>query len=201
MIEFLKENYEWLFGGIGVTALFFMLDKFVFKNKKDSEKSSKNKNVNKNSITINNNLTSSNNEKKVSNVVKDKSDIRILFVDDEHTKFRMVSILKKSGWKNTNSIKDIKDLDDYKVKEADIIFVDINGVGKTLFQDEGLGLASALKKKYPEKGIVIYSAETKGDRFHKALREVDDCLSKNAEPYQFVNLIETLCKLPPIRTA
>jgi len=194
MIEFLKENYEWLFGGIGVTALFFMLDKFVFKNKKDSEKSSKNKNVNKNSITINNNLTSSNNEKKVSNVVKDKSDIRILFVDDEHTKFRMVSILKKSGWKNTNSIKDIKDLDDYKVKEADIIFVDINGVGKTLFQDEGLGLASALKKKYPEKGIVIYSAETKGDRFHKALREVDDCLSKNAEPYQFVNLIETLCQ-------
>ena len=194
MIEFLKENYEWLFGGIGVTALFFILDKFVFKNKKDSEKSSKNKNVNKNSITINNNLASSNNEKKVSNVVKDKSDIRILFVDDEHTKFRMVSILKKSGWKNTNSIKDIKDLDDYKVKEADIVFVDINGVGKTLFQDEGLGLASALKKKYPEKGIVIYSAETKGDRFHKALREVDDCLSKNAEPYQFVNLIETLCQ-------
>ena len=37
------------------------------------------------------------------------------------------------------------------------------------------------------------SSETKGDRFHKALREVDDCLSKNAEPYQFINLIETLC--------
>lgn len=194
MIEFFKENYEWLFGGIGVTALFFILDKFVFKNIKDSEKSSKNKNVNKNSITINNNLAGSNNEKKVSNVVKDKSDIKILFVDDEHTKFKMVSILKKSGWKNTNSTKDIKDLDDYKVKEADIVFVDINGVGKTLFQDEGLGLASALKKKYPEKKIVIYSAETKGDRFHKALREVDDCLSKNAEPYQFVNLIETLCQ-------
>lgn len=194
MIEFIKENYEWLFGGIGVTALFFILDKFVLKNKKDSEKSSKNKNVNKNSITINNNLTSTNDGKKATNVVKDKSDIKILFVDDEHTKFKMVSILKKSGWKNTNSTKDIKDLDDYKVKEADIVFVDINGVGKTLFQDEGLGLASALKKKYPEKKIVIYSAETKGDRFHKALREVDDCLSKNAEPYQFVNLIETLCQ-------
>ena len=106
----------------------------------------------------------------------------------------MVSILKKAGWKNTKSIKDITDLDDIRAKEADIIFVDINGVGKSLFDDQGLGLAAALKKKYESKSVVIYSAETKGDRFHKALREVDGCLSKDAEPYQFVNLIETLCQ-------
>ncbi|OUR90938.1 transcriptional regulator [Flavobacteriales bacterium 34_180_T64] len=193
MIEFLKENYEWLFGGIGVAALFFVLDKFVFKSKTKSEKGNKNKN--KNSITINNNIgKQETEEEQKTEVKKDKSNLRILFIDDQHTKFKMVSILKKSGWKNTNSVKDITDLDDYKAKEADIIFVDINGVGKTLFKDEGLGLASAVKKKYPEKKIVIYSAETKGDRFHKALREVDDCLSKNAEPYQFINLIETLCQ-------
>ena len=187
MIEFLKENYEWLFWGIGVTALFFIIDKFVFKSKAKSEKNDKKEIKNKNSITINNNIG-----KQETQTKKDKSNLRILFIDDQHTKFKMVSILKKSGWKNTNSVKDITDLDDYKAKEADIIFVDINGVGKTLFKDEGLG--SALKKKYPEKKIVIYSSETKGDRFHKALREVDDCLSKNAEPYQFINLIETLCQ-------
>ncbi|GGG98785.1 transcriptional regulator [Polaribacter pacificus] len=193
MIEFLKENYEWLFGGIGVTTLFLILDKIVFKSKKKSEKGDKNKN--KNSITITNNIGKQETEEKPKiESKKDKSNLRILFIDDQHTKFKMVSILKKSGWKNTNSVKDITDLDDYKAKEADIIFVDINGVGKTLFKDEGLGLASALKKKYPKKKIVIYSAETKGDRFHKALREVDDCLSKNAEPYQFINLIETLCQ-------
>jgi len=193
MIEFIKENYEWLFGGIGVTALFFIMDKFVFKNKNKSEKGAKNKN--KNSITINNNIGKQETEEKPKKESKkDKSNLQILFIDDQHTKFKMVSILQKSGWKNTNSVKDITDLDDYKAKEADIIFVDINGVGKTLFKDEGLGLASAFKKKYPEKKIVIYSAETKGDRFHTALREVDDCLSKNAEPYQFINLIETLCQ-------
>ncbi|AEE18499.1 response regulator [Dokdonia sp. 4H-3-7-5] len=194
MIEFLKSNYEWLFGGIGVTALFFILDKFVFKNK-ESKPKEENKNVNKNSITIHNNLVSNGTEEKQENGNNEsKNKIRILFVDDEHTKFKMVSILKKAGWRNTKSIKDITDLDDYKAKEADIIFVDINGVGRTLFEDQGLGLASALKKKYPQKKIVIYSSETKGDRFHKALREVDDCLSKDAEPYQFVNLIETLCQ-------
>ena len=195
MIEFLKNNYEWLFGGIGVTALFFILEKFVFRKDSNSKKNSKN--LNKNSITIHNNLSSTSTIEKPKNSNgnnESKNNIRILFVDDEHTKFKMVSILKKAGWKNTKSTKDITDLDDYKAKEADIIFVDINGVGKTLFEDQGLGLASALKKKYPKKKIVIYSSETKGDRFHKALREVDDCLSKDAEPYQFVNLIETLCQ-------
>lgn len=116
---------------------------------------------------------------------------RILFIDDKHTEYKMVSILKKAGWPNTKSIKDVTDLDDAKVLEADIIFVDINGVGITLFEDQGLGLASALKRRYPNKKIVLYSAENTGDRFHRALREVDDCLPKDAEPYQFINLIDS----------
>lgn len=125
---------------------------------------------------------------------KQKGQTRILFIDDNHTDFKMVSILKKSGWINTKSVKDVTDLDDPKVLEADVIFVDINGVGTTMFQDQGLGLASALKKKYHKKKIVLYSSETTGNRFHNALREVDSCLSKNAEPYQFVSLIESFTK-------
>ena len=125
---------------------------------------------------------------------KMKATIKILFIDDNHTEYKMVSILKKAGWTKTKSVKDITDLDAQVVIESDIIFVDINGVGLTLFEDQGLGLASALKVKYPQKKIIIYSAETSGDRFHKALRQVDDCLSKNAEPYQFINLVENLSK-------
>jgi hypothetical protein len=125
---------------------------------------------------------------------KMKATTKILFVDDNHTEYKMVSILKKAGWTKTKSVKDITDLDAQVVIDSDIIFVDINGVGLTLFEDQGLGLASALKLKYPKKKIIIYSAETSGDRFHKALRQVDDCLSKNAEPYQFINLVENLSK-------
>lgn len=123
-----------------------------------------------------------------------KATTQILFVDDNHTDYKMVSILKKAGWTKTKSVKDITDLDAQILIDSDIIFVDINGVGLTLFKDQGLGLASALKVKYPLKKIVIYSAETSGDRFHKALRQVDDCLPKNAEPYQFINLVETLSR-------
>ncbi len=40
---------------------------------------------------------------------------RILFIDDKHKDYKMVSILKKSGWINTKSVKDITDLEDPKV--------------------------------------------------------------------------------------
>jgi hypothetical protein len=114
----------------------------------------------------------------------------ILFVDDD-IKFKVVSILKTAGWIHTKTVKDIANLDEQFVKEAHIIFVDVQGVGKLLqTKDEGLGLALNLKKKYPQKKIVIYSAQTEGDRFHEALRKADAFLPKNAEPYEFQQIVE-----------
>lgn len=169
----------------------------LFLKQKENEKASNsNTNRNDNNVVINNNVSYEGDRYDPAKKSEDpkKRLTRILFIDDNHTEYKMVSILKKSGWPNTKSVKDITDLEDPKIVESDIIFVDINGVGTTLFKDQGLGLASALKKKYPLKKIVIYSSETKGDRFHKALREVDDCLHKDAEPYQFINLIESFSK-------
>ncbi len=197
MIELIKENYEWLFSGLGVALFIFIANKLSNKNSKSRKVLSTNKISNNNNNTnkvIINNFGQSSKSEEITDENRKKDNTRILFIDDEHTKFKMVSILKKAGWRNTKSIKDITDLDDAKACESDIIFVDINGVGTTLFEDQGLGLASALKKKYPNKTIVLYSDETTGDRFHKALREVDDCLPKNAEPYQFINLIENSTK-------
>ncbi len=194
-MNFLIENYEWIFSGIGVVIVGFLI-RLLRPKKKSSEK--KIKQTNQNNITINNTISNSTSNgngthhHEIDDKTKEKT--RILFIDDEHTKFKMVSIMKKAGWINTRSVKDISDIDDPKIHEASVIFVDINGVGRNLFEDQGLGLASALKEKYPEKKIVIYSAESTGDRFHKALRAVDDCLPKNAEPYQFINLVETLIK-------
>lgn len=115
---------------------------------------------------------------------------RILFIDDDTT-FAVIKILKKAGWRNTKVIRDVTSLDSPDVQEADLFFVDIQGVGKALqFNDEGLGLAAALKKKYPEKKVVIYSAEPFGDRFHPAFRLADDQLPKNAEPYEFQQIVD-----------
>jgi hypothetical protein len=143
--------------------------------------------------TINNNINLSQSEKQKSQASSiNKDTARILFVDDD-TSFQVVKILRKAGWQNVKAIKDVTSLDSQTVVETDIFFVDIQGVGKALkFNDEGLGLALALKNKYPHKKLVIYSAEPRGDRFHQAFRVADDFLSKTAEPYEFQQVVDNL---------
>ncbi len=122
-----------------------------------------------------------------------KSICRVLFVDDKN--FSVLNILIKSGWVNTKRIKDVNSLDDVDIREANIIFVDIQGVGNALkFKDEGLGLIVALKNKYPEKRVIVYSAESTGDRFHEGLSVADASLRKNADPYEFQKLVEEFAK-------
>jgi hypothetical protein len=119
-----------------------------------------------------------------------KSITNILFIDDDPD-FKVVDILKSSGWMNTNLITDVESLDSTDIRESHIIFVDIQGVGKELkFEDEGLGLVSALREKYPTKKLVVYSAEPTGNRFHDGLSRADETLRKNADPYQFQAIVE-----------
>jgi len=119
-----------------------------------------------------------------------KPRISILFIDDDK-KFNVVKILKESGWKNTKTVVDVKNIDVPNIQNADIIFVDINGVGKLLsLEHEGLDLALMIKQKYSKKKVVIYSANKYSNSFHKAWDIIDSRLEKNALPYQFQNLVE-----------
>lgn len=116
---------------------------------------------------------------------------KILFIDDRI--FGNVDIIRKDGWKNTMRIKDVESLDQTEIKEAHILFVDIQGVGKKLkFKDEGLGLIQAIKNKYPNKKVVVYSSEDQGkiEAFHPGMDVADSRLPKNADPYQYQVLIE-----------
>ncbi len=117
----------------------------------------------------------------------------ILFIDDES--FKIVSILKKTeGWINTKSIKDIHSPSEPEIRWAHIIFVDVNGVGGNLFNNQGLGVAQEIKKRYPEKRVVLYSAETKHDAFSEAWDVVDARLPKNADPIVFITKVESFAK-------
>jgi hypothetical protein len=192
-MNWIIENKEWIFSGIGVAIILFILS--ILKIDKIPESKIKNVsnssgNISKIKINVGKYIMG---KKDSDSNGKNKEDIQILFIDDE--KFKTVDNLKSAGWINTKTIKDVTNLDSSDVKNSDVIFVDINGVGEKLFPiDKGLGLAEALKKKYPKKYIVIYSAQEQGDRFHKALKIVDYSLSKNAEPYEFINIIENCMK-------
>ena len=167
------------------------------KNKSTTTKlKSKNENKQQLKVTVNN-FTSQTKDtprknKKDRNILIDskKDKINILFIDDDKN-FNVVKILKDSDWKKTKSVTDIKSLDINQVKNSEIIFVDINGVGEILnLEYEGLDLALMLKQKYPEKKIIIYSANKTSNSFHEAWGVVDGRLEKNALPYQFQNMVK-----------
>lgn len=124
-----------------------------------------------------------------------KSICKILFIDDKA--FPLVDILKNDGWKNTTRIKDVDGIEQMEVKEAHILVVDIQGVGKKLkFKDEGLGLLMALKEQYPNKKVIVYSAEDQGkiQAFHPGIDKADKRLSKNVDPYLFQVAIQNFAK-------
>ena len=122
-----------------------------------------------------------------------KGHCRILFIDDQD--FSVPQILVASGWKRTKRIADVESLSCPEVADAHVVFVDIADVGVRLeFSDQGLGLVSALKEKYPEKKVVVYSAQTVGDRFHRGLSDADERLAKNADPFEFETLVERFAK-------
>lgn len=186
MINWISNNKEWIFGGIGGTIILFIINFFIPKYKKT-----------KNIININNNIGKFGDENK-KNPKRDlgerKKITNIIFVDDD-TNFKVVKILIKSGWVNTKIKKDIPSLTDRLIKDSHICFIDIQGVANDLFpKDQGLGLAGALKDRYPEKKIIVYSSQRTGDRFHELLKKVDATLSKDADPYEFENLVENFSK-------
>lgn len=125
-----------------------------------------------------------------------KNSVNILFVDNEV--FNLTTELKdKEGWRRLSVVPDISSLSQKELIDAHILCIDIQGVGKELgFNDEGLGLIVAIHEKYPEKEIIMYSAEAQGqiDAFHPAEGIVDERLRKSANRYQFETTIERLAQ-------
>jgi len=180
----IPEWVTWVFSGVGVVVAGFLLSPVI-----------KGRGSAGNVQTVEINLPISKpdhdtpDDKKVVSIDEIKSKIKILFIDD--AKFKVVDILKSSNWVNTKSVRDVKDINSVDIRETHVFFVDIHGVGVSLgFKDEGLGLALAIKEKYPSKKVVIYSSETNGERFHEAFKKADDSLPKNADPYEFEQIIE-----------
>jgi len=192
-MNWIVDNKEWLFSGVGISIFSLVCYRFMGDKGKTSSPDG-------NTITINNNQhsnsqlpesTNHTNKAQPTMTLDDyKNRTKIIFVDDD-LKFKVSKILIRSGWVHTTLIKDVETLDQPDIADASILFIDVQGVGVALgFQDEGLGLALAIKDKYPKKHVIIYSAETKGDRFHKALRKADAFLPKNADPYEFQKIVE-----------
>lgn len=205
IFNWLSNNKEWLFSGLGITILSVCgwgIKMYFFKDNDKKEDKQTLSQVNNQNVTVKvtqlpttSNMYSPETKENASALTIDgiKAQTNVLFIDDDK-KFKIVSILKKAGWKNTSFFPnpDVKDINDEKIQKAHIIFVDIKGVGKTMYDNEGLDLVVDLKRKYPGKKVVIYSAVQEHSVFHEAINMADDRISKNSQPAIFVSVIEKL---------
>jgi hypothetical protein len=190
MWTWIVNNKDWLFSGIGVMVIGALYALFTRKRNQERSEIPMSEPTVTQVQTVNIvGVGSAPGSAVVPSETKLKDSTHILFVDDDR-KFKIVSILKKMGWKNTEIVTDIQRIDSEKLRQADIVFVDIQGVGLKLgFADQGLGLATAIRERYPEKKIVIYSALTGHDPFAKGFKAANERLRKSAEPYEFEKTI------------
>jgi len=125
-----------------------------------------------------------------------ESDVNILFIDD--LDMPVVENLRKGGYK-VKKVRDIKNIQDAEVKNAQIIFVDFDGVGRVVSpQHQGAGLVKELKANYGDrKYVVLYTAQstmstdtTMRDLFDAA----DDRLRKDSDVTDFIEIIRQALK-------
>lgn len=118
-----------------------------------------------------------------------KSSKKVLFIDDNP--YPITKLMEKNGWRYVKLVPEIDSFTCDDVINADIILVDVIGVGKNLgFTDQGYELAEALKEYHPNKKIVIYSQEK--NKFHKAIKKVDLTIEKTSNIYLLEKEILTL---------
>ena len=124
-------------------------------------------------------------------------DINILFIDDEQISiedFRLIKLLNKHGFRNTHKIFDADSLDQREIKDADIVFVDITGVGVVLECKDGSDLAARIKKTYPSKIVARYSSTEEHSIFVNDVELLDGKFGKNDDFQTYLDFIQQYSK-------
>jgi ActR/RegA family two-component response regulator len=110
-----------------------------------------------------------------------KEQAEILFIDDLNLKDKIRN-LNKAGWQKVKQISEAENVDLREIREADVIFVDYRGVGKSS-KDQGLAVIKALQDRYGnKKWLVLYSAhKVPITAFEKG---ANSYLAKNSSTYE-----------------
>lgn len=130
--------------------------------------------------------------KKSPTIEEIKKTTRILFIDDEDFSSR-IQTLRDAGW-GVNQVRDVTDYYSEAIKQADIIFLDYQGVGTTLSTEQGIGLLKSIKTRHPEKFLIFYSGQAGFMKGHEVYPIADDWIEKYADASVYLDHIEAAAK-------
>lgn len=118
------------------------------------------------------------------NDLRKKTDI--LIIDDEA--FAPQSFLESNNYRFTNK-SDIDNIRD--VSEYPIVLCDIRGVGQRLSSTyEGAFVIKEIKKNYPEKIVLAYTASQYDPSYNNYLLTADDVLQKNLPTEDWLDALD-----------
>jgi hypothetical protein len=112
--------------------------------------------------------------------------VPIMVIDDKG--FLYSDVLRKHDFRITEQ-KDITDI--RAVETYPIIVCDIRGVGRTLdAQFEGAHVLAEIKKRYPNKILIVYTGQRFDASFNKYFSLCDASITKDAESQQWIEVLD-----------
>jgi hypothetical protein len=122
----------------------------------------------------------------------DRTNISVLFIDDND--FPVITTLKGMGYKVTRK-RDLVDPNDRAIQDAHIVFVDYDGVARSLDPErQGLALVDAIKNVYGSKKQVVLYSNAVPHGFDQDTNKADGQLRKDSTAYDFMQMIDQRIK-------
>lgn len=121
-----------------------------------------------------------------------KSKSKILVIDDQAFPYKKLFEKDNYSIEKRNDVKQTADIDRM---QYDLILLDLQGVGRGLSPDEGLGVLRYLKEKNPTQLVVAYSNAEFPLETQQFFSQADAVLPKSADYYQFKAEVDRLLAL------
>jgi CheY-like chemotaxis protein len=114
---------------------------------------------------------------------------RLLVIDDE--KFNYVQLFERDGY-TIEKWDDVKDINRLETGYYDIILLDLKGVGRAEFAEQGFGILKHLRSSNPAQIIVAYSNADWPVKYQEFFRMADAVLPKQDDYADFKRAIDAL---------
>lgn len=114
---------------------------------------------------------------------------RILVVDDQD--FPYMVLFKNEGY-NVTKWRDVTKLTEIEQGNFDVILLDLQGIGKKVSSDQGLGVLRHIKNTRPSQVVVAYSNADWPVKYQPFFDMADQVLPKSADYVDFKRCVDDL---------
>lgn len=118
-----------------------------------------------------------------------KKRARLLVIDDEDFIYR--DLFKGDGYQ-IDKWDDVEELSKLEQNYYDIVLLDVQGVGKKLSSEQGLGILQHIRKTTPTQIVIAFSNADYSLKYTDFFSQADAVLSKGADYVEFKRTVDKL---------